>query len=230
MDDLIGIGLYTPAEAERLTGVAASKIGRWLRGHSANGRHYNPLWHSQVILDDGRTYLGFQDLMEVRVADAFIAKGVSAQRIRAAIELARDVYGHDRPLSTDRFRTDGKDIFLRVLRNESGAEEREHLLETFSRQYAFAEIINPSLKGVEFDEGGKPSAWWPRGRKGQIVIDPDRSFGQPIDSVSSVPTAVLAGAGRSEGVARAARAFAVSTSSIRRAIDFENELELGSVA
>lgn len=225
MGELIGIGLYTPAEAERLLGVPSAKISRWLRGHSANGRQYARLWAPQVDLNDGRTYLGFRDLMEIRVAAAFIAHGVSAQRVRAAIELAREVYGYERPLSTDRFRTDGKDIFLRVIENERDGVEHERLLNTFRRQYAFAEIIDPSLRGVDFDDRGQPLLWWPQGRRGRIVVDPSRSFGQPIDEVSSVPTATLAAAARVEGVSAAARAFDVPQASVNRAVAYEASLE-----
>jgi hypothetical protein len=225
MGELIGIGLYTPAEAARLLNVPAAKISRWLRGHTASGREYERLWASQVELNDGRTYLGFRDLMEVRVAAAFIAHGVSAQRVRAAIELAREIYGFERPLSTDRFRTDGKDIFLRVIANEETGAGQERLLNTFRRQYAFAGIIDPSLRGVDFDDRGAPLKWWPQGRRGRIIVDPARSFGQPIDEFSSVPTTVLAAAGQSEGVTVAARAFDVPKASVKRAIAFEASLE-----
>src|SRR5258708_1869559 len=115
MDNLIGMGVYTPAEAGRLLHVPSAKIVRWLRGHGIGDRTYDPLWTSQVDLDDGHVYLGFRDLMEVRIADKFISYGMSPQRIRAAIQLAREVLGEDRPLSTDRFRTDGRDIFFRVV-------------------------------------------------------------------------------------------------------------------
>lgn len=224
MVELVGIGLYTPAEAARLVSVPSGKISRWLRGHSANGRDYDPLWLPQVDLGDGKTYLGFRDLMEIRVAAAFITAGVSAQRVRAAIEMAREIVGIDRPLSTDRFRTDGCDIFLRVVEQDDDGHERARLLNTFRRQYAFAEIIDPSLKGVEFDEAGIPMLWRPRGKRGLIVVDPARSFGQPIDEPSSVPTAVLAAAGRQEGIDMAARAYEVAPASVRRAMAFEDEL------
>jgi len=224
MVELVGIGLYTPAEAARLLAVPAVKISRWLRGHSANGRDYDPLWSPQVDLGDGKTYLGFRDLMEIRVAAAFIMAGVSAQRVRTAIELAREIVGIDRPLSTGRFRTDGRDIFLRVVEQDDDGHERARLLNTFRRQYAFAEIIDPSLKGVEFDDAGIPMLWRPCGKRGLIVVDPARSFGQPIDEPSSVPTAVLAAAGRQEGIDMAARAYEVPPASVRRAMAFEDEL------
>ncbi|MDR3460800.1 MAG: hypothetical protein P4L76_00615 [Beijerinckiaceae bacterium] len=90
-ENLIGIGLYTAAEAGGLLQIAPSKIARWLRGHDANGKHYSPLWAPQVDLGDEGIFLGFRDLQEVRVAAAFIDKGLSPQRVRQAIERAREI-------------------------------------------------------------------------------------------------------------------------------------------
>jgi uncharacterized protein (DUF433 family) len=183
------------------------------------------LWLPEIDIGDGRIYLSFRDLMEVRVADRFIHHGVSAQRIRAAIRLAQEILGHDHPLSTDRFRTDGRDIFLRVLGTDEQGAETERLLNLFRSQYEFRQVIEPLLRTVEFDQRGIPLQWWPKGRKANIVIDPKRAFGQPIDADSSVPTAVLAAAARLSGVALAARHYSVSAASIRRAVSFEEKME-----
>ncbi|CAH1652152.1 conserved hypothetical protein [Hyphomicrobiales bacterium] len=225
MNALVGIGVYTPAEAERLVDVPAGKITRWLRGHSVQGQDYAPLWMPQVDIGDGRVYLGFRDLMEVRVADAWIAKGISAIRVRAAIELAREVYGLERPLSTDAFKTNGRDIFMKVTERDSDGVERERLLNTFRKQYVFSSIMEPLLRNIDFDASGVPEIWWPKGRNGQIVVDPKRSFGQPIDAVSSVPTAILAAAAKLQGIDLAAKAYDVPASSVRRAVKFESGRE-----
>lgn len=221
MGDLIGVGLYTPAEAGRLLRVSASKITRWLRGHTIKGKPYPALWTPEIDLGDDRLFLGFRDLMEVRVADAFIRAGVSAVRVRAAIHIAREAIGRDHPLSTDRFRTDGREIFLRIIETGPDGEEREHLLNLFRRQYEFKGIIDPILKTVDFGEDGGPLLWWPGGRRLNVVVDPTRAFGQPIDASSSVPTTVLAAAAQQEGIIGAARAYEVSEASIRRAVEFE---------
>jgi hypothetical protein len=230
MDQLVGLGLYTPAEASRLLRVPTAKIVRWLRGHTISGHSYAPLWQPQVKLEDDRVYLGFRDLMEVRVADKFIAEGVSPQRVRAAIDLAQQLIGDDRPLSTDRFRTDGRDIFLKVIEKDDHGHERERLLNLFRRQYEFKQIIEPLLKTIDFDPHGLPNKWWPMGRRENIVVDPTRSFGQPIDALSSVPTRVLAQAGQTNGIVAAARAFDVPESAVRRAINFECTMETKAAA
>lgn len=225
-DGLFGVGLYTPAEAERLLDIPARKIVRWLRGHEIKGqRKYEPLWTPEVDLDDGKVFLGFRDLMEVRVAAAFIGAGISARRVRSAIVEARTMIGQDHPLSTNRFRTDGREIFLHIIETDEDGEQRERLLNLFRRQYEFKGIIDPILKTVDFAEDGTPSAWWPAGRRHPIVVDPARAFGAPIDTASSVPTAILARAAEQMGVLSAARAYEVSETSVRHALDFENEMQ-----
>ncbi len=217
---LVGIGLYTPAEASRLLHLPVTRLGRWLRGHTINGKHYDPLWSPQIDLGDGRLYLGFSDLMEARVADAFIERGVSARRVRAAIEEASKILGTERPLSHNRFRTDGRDIFLHT----SVDGEEPTLLNVLSKQYVFERLLDPILQTVEFGRDGEPMAWWPSGKAANIVLDPERSFGQPVDARSGVPTAILAAAEQSFGVRRAARLYDVSESAVKQSAKFEARL------
>ncbi len=220
LDDLLGVGLYTPPEAQRLLKIPARKIIRWLKGHGTGNRHYPPLWRPQVDLDDGNLYLGFRDLMELRTAYQFMEAGVSAQQVRRAIIEARKYVDDERPLSTSRFRTDGRTIFLEIASEDNDAR----LLDLFKGQYAFSKIIDRSLKDVDFSESS-PMRWWIRSVETGIVIDPGRSFGQPIDHESGVPTAVLASAAKAEASIRAAaRVWQVPEATLRRAVKFENSL------
>ncbi|WP_367717526.1 helix-turn-helix domain-containing protein [Nitratireductor sp. GISD-1A_MAKvit] len=218
-DNLVGIGVYTPAEASRLLGVPSRKISRWLKGHEIRGKRYERLWRPQVDIGDDRVYLGFRDLMEMRTAFAFMQAGVSAIMIRKAIEEAKKYVADERPLSTTRFQTDGRSIFLEI-----GEENDDpQLLDLFKKQYTFKRIVDQSLKGVEFD-GIAPARWWPLSKQKKIVLDPKRSFGQPIDMESGVPTAVLASAANTEGLERAARNWFVTPATVKRAVEFEHSL------
>jgi uncharacterized protein (DUF433 family) len=228
-NNLIGIGLYTPADASRLSGIPAARLTRWLRGYTVKDREHPRLWASQIDLGDDRTYLGFRDLMEARVANKFIELGISPQRIRKAIVLAQIMIGDQRPLSTNKFRTNGQTIFLRTTDTAEDGEERAQLIDLFKRQYSLTSILDPLLKDVEMDDMGLPAQWWPRGRVKKIVIDPQRAFGQPIDEESHVPTAILAAAARFHGIDTAARDYEVSKSAVRRAVEFER-VELKTAA
>ena len=211
---LLGIGIYSPADASCLTHVPAARIRRWLRGHSIGDRHYRELWTAQIDIGDGDIYLGFRDLIEVRVVNALIEAGLSAQKVRRAIGIARDRYGIDRPLSTRRFRTDGKHVFLLL-----ADEGQDKMVDLFRDQFAIRQVLEPSFKGLEFDDEGVPARW--RIDQG-VVIDPAYSFGQPIEQETLVPTRILAAAVAAEGsAAAAAQAFVVPLRAVNRAVAFE---------
>jgi uncharacterized protein (DUF433 family) len=218
---LVGVGLYTPAEAARLTGISGHKIVRWLRGHTISGKSYPRLWKSQIDIGNDATYLGFLDLVQMRVADAFIEAGLSPQKVRKAIEYGREIVRADYPFASARFRTDGRTVVLHVL--EAGQDDK--LIDLFKGgQYLMHRVIEPSLKGLEFEDDFAVR-WWPDGKSKGIVVDPARQFGQPIDNSTGVPTAVLANAVHAEGsIARAARVYSVPVSSVRRAVAFEQRL------
>jgi hypothetical protein len=223
---LVGIGLYTVAEAGRLIHVAPRKLSRWLRGHEAHGKRYEPLWKPEVELDEEATFLSFRDLLEARVAARFIEHGLSPQAVRSAIVLASKAVG-ERPLSTLWLKTDGRTVFLQVAQ-EDGTEPK--LLDLFLGQYAFNAVVEQSLRDLEF-EGAVPTMWWPNGKRAGILIDPKRAFGQPIEQQTSIPAAILANAAEAEGsVEGAARAWAVPTAAVRRAVNFQNGLELKKAA
>ncbi|MCP1754402.1 hypothetical protein [Bradyrhizobium elkanii] len=220
---LVGVGLYTPAEAAVLTRVPSQKIRRWLRGHTIADKEYPALWASNLteLADMEALYLSFLDLVQLRVADAFIRAGLSAQKVRRAIEYGAKIVSSDYPFANAKFRTDGKTVILHVL-DEQGDEK---LIDLFRHgQYLMQKVIEPSLKGLEF-EGEIAARWWPLGQARGIVIDPNRQFGQPIDAATGVPTSVLANAAEVEGsAARAAKLFLVPLSSVSRSVAFEQQL------
>jgi uncharacterized protein (DUF433 family) len=217
---LIGIGLYTPAEAARLIHVPSQRLHRWLTGYAIGDREYERLWSPQVDLGDDGTFLGFLDLVQARVAIAFIDAGLSPQKVRRAIILGREILKSEYPFASARFRTDGRTVILQVL--ISG--EDDALIDLFQGQYLMKKVVEPSLKGLEFEQD-LAVRWWPDGKGSGIVLDPKRQLGQPIDADTGVPTAVLAAAVKGEGsVEKAARAYRVPPASVRRAVQFEQKL------
>jgi uncharacterized protein (DUF433 family) len=245
---LIGVGLYTPSEAATLTGIASAKIRRWLRGHTIGDTEYPGLWTSNLAdkIDAGSLYLSFLDIVQLRMADAFITAGVSAQKVRRAIQYGAEIIKSEYPFANARFRTDGKTIILHVMNEPSTArkadagdlpapvvlmqerpgEREDKLIDLFKHgQYLMQKVIEPSLKGLEFDQDDMAARWWPMGRSKGIVIDPRRQFGTPIDDATGVPTSVLAEAAKAEGsIAQAAKMFMVPQSSVSRAVTFEEQM------
>lgn len=224
---LLGIGVYTVPEAARLTGIPAPTIRRWVTGYTytrkGTARTSPPLWERQITAVDDSVALSFRDLLEVRFVQFFRTHGVGWTVIKRAAECASEIIQDSHPFSTKRFKTDGRSIFAEIVQ----ATGEESLLDLAKRQYEFKSFVEPFLfEGLEFSElGVAPVRWWPLGRNRRVTIDPERSFGQPICSPESVPTAVLAKAYRAEGsMVAVARWFLVHPKSVGDAVEFENKI------
>jgi hypothetical protein len=179
---ILGAGVYSQKDAARLIGGESRKIGRWVRGSKAAA----PLWSPYFGFVEDSNEISFAELMELRVVMLLREKGLSIQSIRYAIELAKNRFGLNFPLSTQHFKRDGKEILLEV-------DERASGLISLSRrspgQQVFREVVKQSLEDLEFDND-RPTKWWPAKGK-EIVVDPMRSFGHPILDESGISTGVL---------------------------------------
>lgn len=218
---MLGIGLYTATEAAKLTGVPAARIRRWLGGydfrHGNDNRHSEALWTPQIPRLGREVELGFRDLIELRLVDAFEKAGLSLPAIRKALSIATSLIGDSHPFSTARFRTDGRTLFLQAV----DAVGEPILLDILRKQYAFDRVIAPSFRDLDLEEG-IAARWWPMSHDRAVVIDPTRSFGQPIVAKYGVPTRALADAIEAEGSIRAtARIHDLPMSAIRDAVAFE---------
>lgn len=219
---LLGVGVYSVPEAARLTKVSAPRIRRWLTAPGEGVQGSSPLVQAQIA-STGSVILSFRDLLEVRFVDAFLRHGVTWRAIRIAAARGAEILGDSHPFSTKKFLTDGRTVFADMVQ-KSGEES---LLDLVKSQYAFKSVVQPFLfEGIEFpSESDQPLRWWPLGRNHRVVIDPERSFGQPIVAPESVPTVVLARAVRAEGsVESVARWYEVDPRSVIDAVEFENQL------
>jgi uncharacterized protein (DUF433 family) len=218
---LLGVGLYTAADASALIGVPTSKVRRWLLGYD-HGKpdasdKSEPLWTSQLPRLGREVELGFRDLMEMRCVAALLSQGISLHAIRKAILKGREVIGNDHPLSSVRFKTDGRTVFLQV----STELDEPALFDLMKNQWTFNWVMAPSFRDVDFD-GDDPGQWWPMTRKSKVLIDPRRNFGRPIEATHGVPTRAIAEAVKAEGSeAKAAQIFDLSLRSVLDAVAFE---------
>lgn len=218
---LLGVGLYTPAEAAAYTGIPAGQIRRWLFGYTSGGKQYAGLWQPQL---EGETTqaLGFHDLLEVRFVHAFRRHGVSLQAIRRASAHARELYNQPYPFTCKRFQTDGRSIFSTVL-EETGDDT---LLDLVKKQYTFKQVITPSLyRGIEYNND-TAQRWYPLSRNRRVVLDPARNFGKPIltETGMTVDAIVCAWHGEGQDVRRVAALYEVPVAEVEAAIQFEQRI------
>ena len=169
--------------------------------------------------------MAFLDLIEVRVVDAFLKEGVKWRVLGSIHEKARKLVGHAHPFATGRFRTDGRKVFESPV--TGGGRSVGVTLDVLSDQFNFARVVEPYFKNLDFatDKIGGAIRWWPLGPDRNVVIDPQRSFGQAVVAEEGVPTLVLARAVATEhSVERVARWFVVRSEAVADAIEWESRL------
>jgi uncharacterized protein (DUF433 family) len=223
---LLNTGIYTVPDAARLSSVSTGRIRRWLKGYRFRTKKQEehrspPLWQGQLEPIDKSLALGFLDLIEIRFVDAFLKSGVSWAMLRKAHEKGVALFRSPHPFCTNRFVTDGRDIFVK-LHHET--DERS-LLEIVHDQHVFSEIIKPFILELEFDEADTLLRWRPATSRRLVVLDPTRNFGRPIVSEHGVPTEILARAAAAcHSIQEVSRWYEVPEPSIEDAVEFERSL------
>ncbi len=178
--------LYSYAEADRLAGTTRGTSSRWLKGYPSQDRWGISTRQPPVTpTPRSREAVSFIDLIEVVAIGKLREQGLSMSRIRRFVEYCQKALNKKRPLATETFKTDGRDVFI-----ETGGG---HLLDVGERggQQVWDEILAPFLRTIDYHREFA-WRWWPLGREGGIVVDPDYGFGLPVVVGSGVRTEIIA--------------------------------------
>lgn len=210
----LGVGLYSMADVARLTGAHPETVRRWSSEIGVVPRHF-----------PGEKLLTFEELMEIHFIQMFRSEGVSFQAIRKASQAAAQRFNTAYPFTFKRFDTDGKTIFATLIKERP----RNVLIEDLQRgQYVFESIVRPFFRKLEYrGDSERVACYWPRTKRGRVVLDPKRRFGKPIDaktgiSTSTIYEAVTAGGGQSPAVV--ARWLGIPLTAVKAAVAFEKSL------
>ncbi len=220
----LGTGLYSEREAARLTGVRVQRVRRWVRGYEfttpGGERRTSPPVLERGLGEVGTPLMGFTALVDIRVVRAFRDAGVSWPALREAARVARERFGVEHPFSDRRFKTDGKNVFLSL---KHGRRDPA-LIDILEDQFVFSKIVEPFLLNLDFS-GNEPCRWFPLGKKRHVLLDPERSFGQPITREGSVSTSIIAAAVAVEkSASRVARWYGIPLSAVKDAVQYEAQL------
>lgn len=196
---MVGTGIYTPQEAARLLHDQARTVRRWAFGYDRNRKtgkvSHPPLISTDLPRLEGDDALTFIELIELRYIRAFLRAGVSWKTVKEAANVAARMFNTSHPFAMRRLYVDPKAVFAGV-EDEDG---REVLIQLVGYgQHAMPSIIKPYLDELEFDVNDVANRWWPMGRTGGVVIDPQHSFGAPIVDGTGIRTQTLSDAYRAE--------------------------------
>lgn len=214
------LGLYTVPMAARLIGADKAKVRSWVDGYSQSNA--SPIIHRQIPRIGGKTALGFLDLIEARFIRHF-NMWFSPQTIRRVSDKLRDRYDVEHPFAmNNRFRTDGRSIFM----ESTDDEEERRVLNLMNDNFVMEPVINRSLFDSIFYVEDVARAWRPLDATPRVVINPRIAFGRPVVDKIWVPTETLANAAFVEGgVEEAAEEYDVEVEDVAQAVRFERSLD-----
>jgi uncharacterized protein (DUF433 family) len=228
---LIGRGIYSPRQVASLVNLAldsdfnARHFTRWARGYPRREKNYDPIIIPDFAEDSER--LTFVEFIELLFVAFFRKHKISHETIRAAACEGARLFNTSHPFAVTQFRTDGKSIFAEL--EHTGAPgtgpARDHLVEDMPRlQMVFPDLVEPYFKHIDWGDL-EAEAYWPCGHDGRIVLDPSRSFGQPIDHATGVPTeALYSFVEAGDDVCMIADWYEVPVAAVEAAIRFERAL------
>lgn len=179
--------LYSLAEAARYLDVPSSTFSGWAKGYVRRSADRRPVTGAPVLSvapTSSGPSIPFIALAEGMVFAAIRRTGVPMQRIRPALLALQDEIGVDHALASERLYSDGAEVlydFAERQAESSMAAPAKDLIVLRSGQRVFTDIVSDYLQRIEYGTDGYARLLHlPGYRRGQVVADPTRSFGQPV--------------------------------------------------
>jgi uncharacterized protein (DUF433 family)/DNA-binding transcriptional MerR regulator len=224
--EYLGKGIYTISQVAQITKIDPSRVRRWIKGYtfskSTNNYKNPPMFSTDYKYDSSDVIVSFLDFMEILFIDSFTQFGISLQSIRKAAQIASRLFSSSHPFAMKKIFTDGKSILAQIA-EESGESD---LIDLLKKQYQLEDILLPYLyECIDFNKLDLATKFWPLGKQSSIVLDPNRSLGQPIIHKYNVRTNVLYDlAKHGNTIKDIAEWYEIDEISIQNAIDFEKGL------
>ena len=180
--------LYTTGEVANFLGVPVSTLSRWATGYR-NRHPGRPDTVGEPVLTRVRppgthaAAIPFIGLAEGHTLAAIRASGVPLQRIRPALERLDQEMGLKHALASERLYTDGAEVLLDVATRSKDAATEEaarELVVIHNGERVLNEVVRSYLRRVTFEAGYANAIRLPGYQTAEIVVDPSRSFGQPV--------------------------------------------------
>jgi len=220
---------YGIKEAARVLGMSSATLDSWVNGRkyptNAGLRFFKPL-----IDLAAPGHLSFNNLVEAHILLSTRKKHcVEIPAIRRALDYVRKTYPSPRPLLSETFLTDGKDLFVKKILHATGEEQTINI--SSWGQLGLGPILDLYLRRIERDKSGWPARLfpirmnWPGDLNVDpprvIVIDPEVSSGRPVVNGTGIMAEVIVGRfNTGEGIGSIADDYGLQVSQIEEVIRY----------
>lgn len=184
---LLDRAIYSYADVDRLVGVHSGTARRWLEGYARKGHFYSPVLRPEPTGSDAVTW---GEMVEARLLAEFRDRDVPLHRMRPAIVELRKEFG-PYPLANARpfLEVEGREL-VRKVQDSVGLERGLQLVVVRSGQLMLTDEAERFRGAVEYDMQGTVKLLRPHAVTPDVVMDPQRAFGQP--AIRNVRTDTLA--------------------------------------
>ncbi len=179
--------LYTYAEAARALDIPSSTLATWVKGYVRRPRGRNAVTVAPTVTSfpagRGEPAVPFVGLAEAMVLAAVRSSGVSLQRVRPALEVLARKIGSEHALASRALQTDGAELLFDYAQHASSEEAKaaNELTVVRSGQRVFRDLIVEYMQRIDYAADGYARLIrLPAYERAEVVVDPTRSFGQPI--------------------------------------------------
>lgn len=182
---LLDRAIYSYADVDRLNGLSPGTGLRWLEGYVRSGVFYEPVLRPEPT---GANAVTWGEMVEARLLAEFRGR-VSLQRLRPAVVRLREEFGshplaHARPLLD----VEGRELVRKV--QDEVSLDRQLQLVVVRNDQLMLDLRTQRFRDAVTYEDEVVVSFRPAARTPEVLMDPQRSFGQP--SVRGVRTDVLA--------------------------------------
>ena len=214
--NLLGVGLYSPAEAALYARVSSQTMSRWVFG---SGQSESAIKAQLGSAEKVVTFLDFVQALAIRSIRLFRETPIPLQKIRSAVQFAETEFGITYPLARKH------KIFLmndELIINVGDRESDKYVLATgkHKRNFLLNEIAECFLEDVGFDGSGLASWYRPfMHHEYEVKMDPHLRFGEPLIPSCGYSAQALWDAYRFEGgIKAAAKAYGVKEGEVETAV------------
>ncbi len=198
MNDLYGgkdprnIPSYSISDAARYLRIPSSTIRSWIIGYPYQVKDGSNFFYPLIDIAKRKPpfLLSFTNLVEVHVLRAIRQHHqIKLNKVREALDYINEEFKIPHPLATEKFRTDGVNLFIEKYGSLINASQ--------ATQLDFKNELYTHLERIEPDDSGLAIKLYPFTRSHEennpkiVVIDPRIAFGRLVIAEKGIPTSIL---------------------------------------
>ncbi len=235
-DRLLGVGLYSPADAALYARVPTQLVTRWIYGTKSGDSVIDPQLEDQ---DRVVTFLDFVQTLAIRRIRQ--ERRISLEKIRQAYNVAREDFGVEYPfaLASTRIGLFGpprnkakQEIWISIGEDADGAAKYFQLTGKKRHNQLIGEVVLTYSRRLVFDQDGLAKEYKAFDTsEGNVLMNPAVRFGEPFIESCGYTAKTLFDAYQVEGSpARVAELYGVKESDVNLAIEYFDYLRPANAA